>query len=208
MYTILFCPFTWVVWYLNTFFSFDRSVWSILSFVLAGNTLFIWWLDRYNCSISRHTRKTWIVFSNTYFFGFFYFGTFIRKTDDEIDLDLFSFFTVYSVSVPWVDLDLYNDLDLCNDLLLSDLFLIDLSFLLLDTFGLSVLLTVSILFVAMGWLLTYFTILGLVSMSLIPSLGLFSIVETNGFLGDMILMLDFLYTVCYKTKLILPENFN
>ena len=62
---------------------------------------------------------------------------------DEIDLDLFSFFTVYYVSVIWVDLYLSDELDLSNDLRLSDSFLVDLSFLLLDACCLSVFFTLS-----------------------------------------------------------------
>ena len=51
---------------------------------------------------------------------------------DEIDLDLFSVFTVSSVSVLW------EALDLSNDLPLFDLSLMDLYFLLLDACGLYV----------------------------------------------------------------------
>ena len=53
-----------------------------------------------------------------------------------------------------------------------------------------------------------FTKLGFVSISLTPSLNTFYVVVTNGFLEDMILVLDILYLVCYKTKVILPENCN
>ena len=52
--------------------------------------------------------------------------------------------TVSSFSVLWVDFDLSNDIPL------SDLLLMDLSFLILDACGLSVSLTVSILFFTMG----------------------------------------------------------
>ena len=69
-----------------------------------------------------------------------------EKLADEIDLYLFSVFTVSSVSVLLVDPDLYNDLDLSNDLPLSDLLLMDLYFLLLDAYGLSVFFTVTIFF--------------------------------------------------------------
>ena len=77
-YTILFWPFTWVVWYLNTFFSFDWGVRILPSFVISSNKLFIWWLTWYTCSMSRKKRETSIIFSNIYFFGVS-FGTFIRK---------------------------------------------------------------------------------------------------------------------------------
>ena len=73
-----------------------------------------------------------------------------EKLSDEIDLDLLSVFTVSYISVTLVDLDLSDDLDLSNDLLLLDLLLMDLSFLLFYACSLSVSLTVSILFVAMG----------------------------------------------------------
>ena len=51
-----------------------------------------------------------------------------------------------------------------------------------------------------------FTTLGSVSMSLIPSLGIFYVVVTNGFLEDMILVLDMFYLVCFKTKVIYPQQ--
>ena len=56
----------------------------------------------------------------------------------EIDLDLFTVFTVFSVSVILLDLDLSNDLPF------SYLLLLDVSTFLLDACDLSVLLTVSI----------------------------------------------------------------
>ena len=123
-YTILFCPFTLVVWYLNTSFTFYRSFQSIFSFILARNALFIWWFTRYTCSMSRQNRRTWIVFANIYLFGVLFFGAFIRKTD-WWNRPLFSFFTLSYVSVPLVDLDLSNDPDLSDGLLLSDLLLMD-----------------------------------------------------------------------------------
>ena len=52
--------------------------------------------------------------------------------------------------------------------------------------------------------MAYFTTLGFVIMSLFPSLTIFSLVVTNDFLEDMISVLDFLYPVNYKTKVILP----
>ena len=39
-------------------------------------------------------------------------------------------------------------------------------------------------------------------MSLTHSLAIFSVVVTNGFLEDIILVLDILYPVCHKTKVI------
>ena len=78
-YTILFFPFTWFFCLLNTLFSFDWSVWSIISFILVSNTFLIWIFTWYNCPISRYTIKTWIVSDNIYFVGVLYFGTFIRK---------------------------------------------------------------------------------------------------------------------------------
>ena len=101
---------------------------------------------------------------------------------DEIDLGLFRVFTVSYVSVLWVKLDLSYELDLSNDLTLSDLFLMDWSFLLLDACGLSVSLTVSILFFAIGWVIAYFPALAFVYMSEIPSLTIMYVVVTNAFL--------------------------
>ena len=49
-----------------------------------------------------------------------------------------------------------------------------------------------------------FTTLCVFPMSLIPSLTIFSVVLTNDFLGEMILVIDLLYPVYYKTKLIVP----
>ena len=104
------------------------------------------------------------------------FGGFVilsEKLADEIDLDLFIIFTVSYVSVVWVDLDLSNEIDLSNDQFLSDLLLMDLSFYLLDTCGLSISLNVSILFVAIGWVVDSFTTVGFVLVSLIPYLIIF-----------------------------------
>ena len=109
------------------------------------------------------------------YLGFYILALLSKKLADETHLDLFSVFTMSSVSVPW------EALDLSNDPPLSDLLLMDLSFLLLDAYDLSVLLTVSILFFAMRWVMASSTTLGFVSMSLIPSLTIFSVVMTNGF---------------------------
>ena len=64
---------------------------------------------------------------------------------------------------------------------------------LLDDCGLYVLLTVSILFFAIEGVMSYFTTLGFVLMSAFPSLTLFSLVETNDVLEDMILVIDLLF---------------
>ena len=79
-YTSLFYPFTWVFWFLNTFFSFDQSFRNFFSFSLARDMLYIWKFGCYTCSRSIHTRNTLTVFSNIYFFWLFYVCTFIRKT--------------------------------------------------------------------------------------------------------------------------------
>ena len=159
-YTILFLPFTWVVYLLNTFFSFYWSAWGTISFILASNTLFIWQFTRCTCSMSRHTRRTWIVFANIYFFEVLYFGGFIIKTGWWNRPRFIQCFSVSSVSVFLVDLDLFNNLDLSNDLPFYNSLLMDLSFLLLDSFGLSVSLTVWILFFAMGGVMASSIILG------------------------------------------------
>ena len=80
----------------------------------------------------------------------------------------------------------------------------DLYFFLLDACGLSVLLTVSIFYFKMGGLMASLTTRGFVSMSLIPSLEILSVVVTNDFLEDMILVLGIIYLVYHKTKVILP----
>ena len=131
-------------------------------------------------------------------FGFSILVLFSDKLADGIDLDLFTNFTVYSVSVLLVDLDLPNDLPL------SDLLLLDLSIFILDAYDFYVLLNVSILFFAMGGVMDSPTTLGSVPMSLIPSLKLLSVVVTNAFLEDMISVLDLLYPGYYKTKVIVP----
>ena len=87
-----------------------------------------------------------------------------KKMADEIDLDLFSVFTLSYVSVLLVYLDLSNDIDLFNNIILYDLLLMGLSFTLLDSFGFSVSLIASIVFVSMGRVMDSFTTLGFVSM--------------------------------------------
>ena len=152
-YTMLFCPFTWVVWYLNNLFYFDQIFWNCLTFNIARDTLFVGKYCRYTCSRSRHNWKTWIVFSNIYFFGVFYFGTFSDKLADEIDLGLFTVFTVYSVSVLLVYLDSSYAFPL------SFLLLLDLSIFPLDACDFFVLLTVSIFFFSIGIVMDSFTTL-------------------------------------------------
>ena len=71
----------------------------------------------------------------------------------RIDPDLFTFLTVFSVSV------LLVNLDLSNDLTLSDLLLLDLSTFLFDACYFSVLMTVSIFFFEMGVVVDSFTAL-------------------------------------------------
>ena len=53
--------------------------------------------------------------------------------------------------------------------------------------------------------MAYLTISGFVLVSLISSLGFLSLVVTSEFLEDMISVLDIIYPVYYKTKVILPE---
>ena len=71
------------------------------------------------------------------------------------------------------------DLGLSNDLPLSDLLLLDVSTFLLDDCYLSVLLTVSILFFAMGGVMASFATLGFFPMSVLPSLTIVPVVVTN-----------------------------
>ena len=56
----------------------------------------------------------------------------------------------------------------------------------------------------MGVVIASFNKLGFFSMSLIPSLTFLSVLVTNDFLEDMISVLDLLYPVYYKTKVIVP----
>ena len=53
-----------------------------------------------------------------------------------------------------------------------------------------------------------FTTLGFVFISLIPYSKKLYVVATNGFLEDIILVLYLFHLVCYKTRIILSENFN
>ena len=87
------------------------------------------------------------------------------------------------------------DLDLSNDLPLYDLLLMDLSFFLLDDCGFSILFTVSIFLFEMLGVMNYFTTICFVPMSLIPSLKFSSVVVTNDFLKDIILVLDLIYMI-------------
>ena len=61
---------------------------------------------------------------------------------------------------------------------------------------------VNIIIFAMGGVMDSFTTLGFVPISLILSLKILSLVATNEFLEDMILVIDPLYPVYYKTKVI------
>ena len=60
----------------------------------------------------------------------------------------------------------------------------------------------------MQWVLALSTTSGFIYFSLIPSFTILSVVATNGFLEDMILVLYIFYLVCFKTKVILSVNFN
>ena len=123
------------------------------------------------------------------YLGFSILVLFWYKLADEIDLDLFTAFNMSYVSVLWVDLDLSNDLPL------SGLLMVYLYFFLLDACGFYVLMTVSILFFAMVGVMDSFTTVNFFPMSLIPSLEILSVVVTNKFLEDMILVIDILYLV-------------
>ena len=114
----------------------------------------------------------------------------------KIDLYLFTVFNVSLVSV------LLLDLYLSNYLSLSYLLLLDLSFL-FGACNFSVLLTVSIFFFAIGGVMDSFTTLGFVPMSVFPSLTILYVVVTNDFLEDMISVLDLLYPVYNKIKVII-----
>ena len=50
--------------------------------------------------------------------------------------------------------------------------------------------------------MAYITTLGFVPMSVFPSLTILSVVVTNDFLEDMISVLDLIYPVYYKIKVI------
>ena len=93
----------------------------------------------------------------------------------EIDLDLFTVFTVFSVSVIWVDLDLSNDLTL------SDLLILGVSIILLDACDFSFLLTLSIFFFSIGGVMSSFTTLSFPPMTVLTSLTAVSVVVTNPF---------------------------
>ena len=71
-----------------------------------------------------------------------------------------------------------------------------------NVFEFSALLTVSVFFFAMGGVMDYFKVLGYVPMSVFHSLKNKLVVVTNDFLEDIISVLDRLYPVCYKIKVI------
>ena len=119
---------------------------------------------------------------------------FSHKLVFEIDIDSFSLLTLFPVSVILVHLDL------SNDLALSDLLLLYLSTVLLDDCGFSILLTVSIFFLAMGVVMDSFTALVFVPVSLSLPMTTFLVVVTNDFSEDMVTVLDLLYPVNYKIK--------
>ena len=122
-YTIPFCPFNWVVWFLILYFPAIEV--SGVSFILSLRGI------RYLSDVTLDKTSPCtdlpeipgLSFLISISFGFSILELLSNELDDEIDLDLFTDFTVSSVSVLWVDLDLYNDLPL------SDLFLMNLSFL-------------------------------------------------------------------------------
>ena len=188
--TIHFCSFTLVVWFLNTFFSFDQSFWNLFLLILrgirslSGDTVVILDLCLDIIEEPRLSLLTFICF------GCYILVLLSDKLADEIDLVFFSNITVSYVSVLLKALYLSNDFDLSNAVPLFDSLLIDLYFLLLDACGLSVLLNISILFVYLWWFIDVFTILRFVTILLIPSLPILSVAETNGLLEDMILVLN------------------
>ena len=73
--------------------------------------------------------------------------------------------------------------------------MMDSSFFILDACGFSVLLTGLILFFTMEVVMDSLTTSGFVLVSLIPYFIILSLVVTNEFLEDMILVLDLLYPV-------------
>ena len=83
--------------------------------------------------------------------GFSILVLLLDKTVIEIDLYLATVFTVFYLSVLWVDLDLSNDLTL------SDLLLLGVSTVLLDAYDFSVLLNVSIFFFEIRGVMASFT---------------------------------------------------
>ena len=99
MYTILFFPFTLVVWFLNTLFSFYQSV----------QSLFILFLRGIRC-LSCHSAVTLasgpyiperlgLSFLTSISFGCYMLVLLSEKLTDEKDLDLFIVFTESYVSV-------------------------------------------------------------------------------------------------------------
>ena len=121
-YTIIFWPFTWVVWLLNTFLYFDQSLWNVLDFNLARDTLFVWQYSRYTCSRLDILERLGLSLLTLIYFGCYLLVLLSDKIADEIYLDLLIVFTVSSVLVLWEALDLSNYTPLFDSLL------IDLSF--------------------------------------------------------------------------------
>ena len=146
--------------------------------------------------MSRHAERLELSFLISISDGFSIFVLFLDKLADEIDLDLFTIFTVSSVSVLWVNLYLSHYLTL------SYLFLMYLSICFLGACDFYVLLTVSIFFFEMVGVMDSFTTLWFVPMSVFPSLEILLVVVTNAFLEDMISVIDLLCPVYYKIKVI------
>ena len=120
-------------------------------------------------------KKDITVLDNIYFCGFPILVLLLDKLVLEIDLYLFTVFTIFYVSFIWVDLDLSNDSTLSNILLL------DVSTVFFYACDFSFLLTVSISFFAIGGGMSFFTTIGFVPISVFPSLTTVSLVVTNAF---------------------------
>ena len=121
-YTILFWSFTWVVYFLNTSFSFYRISWSFFPLFLLGiRCLSVFTIDKlFPCpDIPERLELSFLISLSL---GFSILVLLSDKLADKIDLYLFTDFTVSSISVLWVYLDSSNDLPL------SDVFFMDLSF--------------------------------------------------------------------------------
>ena len=149
--------------------------------------------------------RLWLSLLTFIYFGCYMLKLLWDKLADETYLDLFGVLTVSSFSFILEALYLTNDLDSFNDILLFDSFQIDLYFLLWEV---CLFCLWCQFYFSLPWVMSFFTTLGFVSISLIPFLTIFYVVCTNSFLEDIILVLDIFLLVCYKTKVILSVNFN
>ena len=98
-YTIPFCPFTWIVWFLNTFFSFDQIFVSLFLLFLRGIRCFPGNSVVTIAPGSDTIERLVLYFLTSIYFGCSMFLPLSEELADEIYLYLFIIFTVSSISI-------------------------------------------------------------------------------------------------------------